>query len=192
MFKNKERIMSDELNPDLKKAVVSRLAGLDRDRLLSLVESLQMTVLGQAVQLSELQTKNAKQIHEINGFEISLEETLALLSRINETHISRVDIAKFVLRSIHTGELPIPEYIAREKDISFVCQGEDVDFDEVGGVSCSVLATNTGYDPLIYRLAIIPDSPTDIDYPHFHFGYTKPTPVKRVRKPKAKPAEGKK
>ncbi len=183
--------MSD-ITSGLKDVVVEKLAELDHDLHLVTIQRLQQTVLSQAVQLSELQTENNRQAHELDGLEISLEEALAQLSKVQDTHISREDIAKFVLGSIKGGELPLPEHFAGEKNISFLCQGEDVCFSEIDGISCSVLATNTSHDPLIYRFGIIPDGPIEMGYPHFHFGYTKPTPVKRVRKPKTKPTTEKK
>lgn len=187
--------MYDKLEPELKDAVVARLAGLDRDRLLDMIERLQETVINQAVQLSELQAENAKQAIELNGLGISLEEALTRLSKVKDTYISRDQIAEFVINSINDGRVPIPKNIDRNVPLSISCDPDKIRFGVGSGFRVPVdflFGDRSGHN-IIFCLSISPDDRIkEVYYPDFHMGYTNPSTAKRVRKPKAKPTAEKK
>lgn len=192
MFKNKEKTMSDSAL-EIKNAVITRLAKLDSDQLLETVERLQATVLSQAVQLSELQAENVEQVLKIQSLEISLEEAMSQLSEVHDTHVSFKKIADFVINSINDGSLPIPKNIDKNLPLSIRCDPEKISFDFDGfRVRVEFVSGGCSQHNVVFRLPISPDDRfKEVYYPDFHFGYTKPTPAKRVNKPKEKPAEKK-
>ena len=189
-----------DINPELKKAVVARLAGLDRDHLMAMLQMLQETVLGQAVQLYELQAENAKQVSELNVLKISLEESLAQLSRVKDTVISREKIAAFVKDQIQSGKIQLPSNVPKNGNMvgTIECESRDIDFHPKFGIFVTPIVSIVGVGSFSLKLLmpLIPDVTTDgykKDWPGFTpYSWERPTLAKRVRKPKAKPASEKK
>ena len=179
-------------DPELNNAVVAKLAGLDRQRLLETIDSLQSTVINQAVQISELQVENIEREISVQSLGISLEEALAKLSKVQNTHVSFKEIAEFVTGAINDGSLPIPKNNDRNVPLWISCDPDKIRFGVGIGFRVPVdflFGDRTGHN-IIFCLSISPDDRfKEVHYPDFHMGYTKPSSAKRVRKPK--PAEKK-
>lgn len=111
-----------------------------------------------------------------------LQEEVEQLAKKSQEEMPREYFSSLLARMIKAGKIPVPNEILQfGVPVDIICRPQDVSCLH-DGISAGVVFDSNGYSREI-RFKFIPVPTTDMAYPDFHMGYTKPKPVapKRVR-----------